>query len=191
MLFQFGGFQGVFSILPFSSAAPLPRFSKSIFKLLLNCRVPSDMPLYDILNEFQKGSSHMAAVVKVKGKSKALPPTLDGEEFEDNKASGAESQLTAPLLRKHDENSDSVVLDIDRTSKTSGISRQPSYRRNDASSINGLSHSSEDIEDGEVIGIITLEDVFEELLQAKNHLPHLFGIMMLPIILTYAVTFLY
>ncbi|EPS59146.1 hypothetical protein M569_15664, partial [Genlisea aurea] len=27
-------------------------------------RVPADMPLYDILNEFQKGSSHMAAVVK-------------------------------------------------------------------------------------------------------------------------------
>ncbi|KAG6575016.1 DUF21 domain-containing protein, partial [Cucurbita argyrosperma subsp. sororia] len=130
-------------------------------------RVPSDMPLYDILNEFQKGSSHMAAVVKVKGKNKALPPTLVGEESEENKLSGMDSQLTTPLLRKHDENSDSVVLDIDRTSKTSGMSRQPSYRRNDASSINGLSHLSEDIEDGEVIGIITLEDVFEELLQEE------------------------
>lgn len=152
----------------------------------MNGRVPSDMPLYDILNEFQKGSSHMAAVVKVKGKSKALPPTLDGEESEENKVSGTESQLTTPLLRKHDENSDSVVLDIDRTSKTSGISRQPSYRRNDASSINGLSHSSEDIEDGEVIGIITLEDVFEELLQV-NLLPLLLGIITLPIILIYAI----
>ncbi|XP_022999808.1 DUF21 domain-containing protein At4g14240-like [Cucurbita maxima] len=128
-------------------------------------RVPSDMPLYDILNEFQKGSSHMAAVVKVKGKNKALPPTLDGEESEENK--GMESQLTTPLLRKQDENSDNVVLDIDRASKTSGISSQPSYRRNDASSINGLNHYSEDIEDGEVIGIITLEDVFEELLQEE------------------------
>lgn len=137
----------------------------------MNGRVPSDMPLYDILNEFQKGSSHMAAVVKVKGKNKTLPPTLDGEESEEIK--GTESQLTTPLLRKHDENSDSVVLDIDRTSKTSGISRQSSYRYNDASSINGLNHSSEDIEDGEVIGIITLEDVFEELLQVKL-LPLLF-----------------
>ncbi|GJN14293.1 hypothetical protein PR202_gb01097 [Eleusine coracana subsp. coracana] len=60
-------------------------------------RVPSDMPLYDILNEFQKGSSHMAAVV---------------------------NGNTTPK-------------------------------------------SSEDIDDGEVIGIITLEDVFEELLQEE------------------------
>ncbi|KAG9138499.1 hypothetical protein Leryth_012777 [Lithospermum erythrorhizon] len=35
-------------------------------------RVPADMPLYDILNEFQKGSSHMAAVVKVKSKKPPL-----------------------------------------------------------------------------------------------------------------------
>ncbi|KAF7098154.1 hypothetical protein CFC21_099916 [Triticum aestivum] len=35
-------------------------------------RVPSDMPLYDILNEFQKGGSHMAAVVKAKPKN--APP---------------------------------------------------------------------------------------------------------------------
>lgn len=27
-------------------------------------RVPETMPLYDILNEFQKGHSHMAAVIK-------------------------------------------------------------------------------------------------------------------------------
>jgi hypothetical protein len=27
-------------------------------------RVPEDLPLYDILNEFQKGGSHMAAVVR-------------------------------------------------------------------------------------------------------------------------------
>ncbi|XP_062088351.1 DUF21 domain-containing protein At4g14240-like, partial [Humulus lupulus] len=39
-------------------------------------RVPADMPLYDILNEFQKGNSHMAAVVKTKGKSKL--PAIDG-----------------------------------------------------------------------------------------------------------------
>ena len=26
-------------------------------------RVPADTPLYDVLNEFQKGKSHMAAVV--------------------------------------------------------------------------------------------------------------------------------
>lgn len=182
------------TILPLTSARRLPIFSRSFFQFLLftylysDGRVPSDMPLYDILNEFQKGSSHMAAVVKViKGKIKALPPTLDGEESEENKVSDTESQLTTPLLRKHDENPDSVVLDIDKNSKTSVISRQSSYRRNDASSTNVLNHYAEDIEDGEVIGIITLEDVFEELLQVKLF-PSSLWIMKLPIILNYAIT---
>lgn len=129
-------------------------------------RVPADMPLYDILNEFQKGSSHMAAVVKTKGKSKALP-AIEGEKAEDeNKATSGESQLTTPLLTKQDEKADSVVVDIDRASKPSSLKREPSFPRNDASA-NGLPRLSEDIEDGEVIGIITLEDVFEELLQEE------------------------
>lgn len=128
------------------------------FKLDFWPRVPADMPLYDILNEFQKGSSHMAAVVKAKGKSKNLPSMPDADKLEESKATVGDSQLTTPLLVKQDEKAD-VVVDIEKA-RPVNVSKQP----NDAST-NGLPHSSEDIEDGEVIGIITLEDVFEELLQ--------------------------
>lgn len=36
--------------------------------LHLSYRVPATLPLYDILNEFQKGHSHMAVVVRQRNK---------------------------------------------------------------------------------------------------------------------------
>ncbi|KAF8392477.1 hypothetical protein HHK36_022819 [Tetracentron sinense] len=129
-------------------------------------RVPADMPLYDILNEFQKGSSHMAAVVKVKEKGKNSLRIGDGEKPEENKVIGGDSQLTTPLLPKMDEKVESIVVDIEKAPRPITINKQTSFQQNDAAT-NGLPRLSEDIEDGEVIGIITLEDVFEELLQEE------------------------
>ncbi|CAL5393032.1 unnamed protein product [Camellia sinensis] len=129
-------------------------------------RVPADMPLYDILNEFQKGSSHLAAVVKAKGKNKIAPSSVIKEKAEENKVATRDSQLTTPLLSKQDQKPASVVVDIEKAPKPPIGNRHTTFHHNDAST-NGLPHMSEDIEDGEVIGIITLEDVFEELLQEE------------------------
>lgn len=129
------------------------------------------MPLYDILNEFQKGSSHMAAVVKTKrinrytssnvGEDKAKEKKVVGGE--EKKVVGGDSQVTTPLLSKQD-GSLETTIDIEKASRPSSMKKQTSFLNNDVPA-NGLSRFPEDIEDGEVIGIITLEDVFEELLQ--------------------------
>ncbi|KAK2980464.1 hypothetical protein RJ640_028872 [Escallonia rubra] len=129
-------------------------------------RVPADMPLYDILNEFQKGSSHMAAVVKAKGRTKKPPSIFYEEKSHEGTVTNGYPQETTSLLSKQDEKPGSVVVDIEKASRPVTVSRQASSQHMDAVR-NGLTHPSEDIEDGEVIGIITLEDVFEELLQEE------------------------
>lgn len=46
-----------------------------------NARVPETMPLYDILNEFQKGHSHMAVVVRQYDKAMSPNPGPAGSKF--------------------------------------------------------------------------------------------------------------
>jgi hypothetical protein len=95
----------------------------------------------------------MAAVVKAKPKTEPLP-----DKTEPNREAVGPAQLTAPLLSSAEERADNVVVDIER----------PHNRQvNGNPASNAVARSSEDIEDGEVVGIITLEDVFEELLQVR------------------------
>ncbi|KAF2547557.1 hypothetical protein F2Q70_00019262 [Brassica cretica] len=145
------------SLLTVRAEAETPISSVSIRKIP---RVPSDMPLYDILNEFQKGSSHMAAVVKVKDKDKKKSMQLPSHEEtpKENINLYTSPHLITPLLKQ-----DVVVVDIDKAPKHVE-NRGKNFKQNGIVT-RDLPRLLEDNEDEEVIGIITLEDVFEELLQ--------------------------
>ncbi|MCO5610305.1 hypothetical protein L7F22_064541 [Adiantum nelumboides] len=152
-------------------------------------RVEESMPLYDILNEFQKGHSHMAAVVRkmnrfkemnglrewrvgssrqnraatqtVQGQSAAL--ALDIVETEDLANSGKMVVLkrnplagaAVSLLRKDSEGAESCAQKNKKWERTG----QGDLLEIGEESLPSFPH------DEEVIGIITMEDVIEELLQ--------------------------
>ncbi|KAI3445849.1 hypothetical protein Pfo_002514 [Paulownia fortunei] len=135
-------------------------------------RVPETMPLYDILNEFQKGHSHMAVVVgqstKVMDQPASRAPVdnsvkdvrvdIDGEKNSMEKSvktkrplqkwksfpnSGNNSFKDTPRSKKWTKNMYSDILQIDG----SPLPKLP--------------------EEEEAVGIITMEDVIEELLQEE------------------------
>ncbi|KAK8987448.1 hypothetical protein V6N11_027199 [Hibiscus sabdariffa] len=126
-------------------------------------RVRESLPLYDILNEFQKGHSHMAVVVRQCNKTEQAPSS---------KPAGS------PLLEVK------VDIDGDKHLRESSLRRKRSFKKwqsfpvtrnaswsrkstkgidSDILHLNGnpLPRHSEE----EAVGIITMEDVMEELLQ--------------------------
>ncbi|XXG67046.1 hypothetical protein AAC387_Pa06g0480 [Persea americana] len=130
-------------------------------------RVHGDLPLYDILNEFQKGHSHMAIVVKC---MKDVGATIEDAS---KSVSMFEKKMHLNTMQTTVENEGVNVMQspiLKREAQRRGL---PPHSKKREQGINGItrdvdldslpSYSS----DEEVIGIITMEDVMEELLQEE------------------------
>ncbi|KAK7252238.1 hypothetical protein RIF29_36053 [Crotalaria pallida] len=133
-------------------------------------RVPESMPLYDILNEFQKGHSHMAVVIRRSDKTveqsrqngandsvKDVKVDIDGEKPPQDKA----SKPKMPLHKwKSFPNTNKSNRDGTRSRKWS------KHMYSDILEIDG-SPLPKLPEEEEAVGLITMEDVIEELLQEE------------------------
>lgn len=131
-------------------------------------RVPADMPLYDILNEFQKGQSHMAAVVRrsaTKKSTEAGNQDSDPALLEDSKSDDAEPKSGKQV--DLDANGTEWKIRVDNQQSEMPLNLNKEKTSDQVRDQTASSELSDDLEDGEVIGIITLEDVIEELLQEE------------------------
>ncbi|XP_052149791.1 DUF21 domain-containing protein At2g14520-like isoform X1 [Oryza glaberrima] len=128
-------------------------------------RVSEDMPLYDILNEFQKGHSHMAVVIRQTNANYAAePPANDGGTLEvaisiDDKH-GEKVVKNLPPLRRWKSYPNS------QNSNRGNRNRKWSKDQSDVLQIHEEPLPTLN-EDEEAVGIITMEDVIEELLQEE------------------------
>ncbi|XP_019432495.1 PREDICTED: DUF21 domain-containing protein At1g47330 isoform X1 [Lupinus angustifolius] len=147
-------------------------------------RVSENMPLYDILNEFQKGHSHIAVVYRDLNDKKDTPKRVKDRERYDFKDSCKNKGENAPLDKGSDLNKSvesesgdtlTTIAKVDgspRVKKSPPANPAPAFKKRHR----GCSHCILDVDNVPllvfppnevVVGVITMEDVIEELLQEE------------------------
>ncbi|XP_071726246.1 DUF21 domain-containing protein At4g33700-like isoform X1 [Rutidosis leptorrhynchoides] len=136
-------------------------------------KVPECLPLYDILNEFQKGHSHMAVVVKRCNKAatksltsdvkKDVRVDIDGDDR--GKSSRENSLKSKRSMQKWKSLPNNGSSNSYRGSFRSKKWNKDMY--SDILEIGGKPLPQLIEEEEEAVGIITMEDVIEELLQEE------------------------
>ncbi|CAJ2648832.1 unnamed protein product [Trifolium pratense] len=135
-------------------------------------RVPEMMPLYDILNEFQKGHSHMAVVVRHFDKTGQQTSNINGSDSVrdvkvtiDVEKTPQQEKMLKNKMQLHKRKS----LPNASNSNMSTSSRSKKWSQNIYSDILEIDGNSipKLPEKEEAVGIITMEDVIEELLQEE------------------------
>ncbi|KAK9286758.1 hypothetical protein L1049_015162 [Liquidambar formosana] len=135
-------------------------------------RVPETLPLYDILNEFQKGHSHMAVVIR---QYKKMADQLDNKSSADNPVRDVRVDVDGEKTPQE------KILKSKRSLhkwKSFPDSANNSYRGSNRSKKWSKDMYSDILqidgnplpklpEEEEAVGIITMEDVIEELLQEE------------------------
>ncbi|XP_031744774.1 DUF21 domain-containing protein At2g14520 isoform X2 [Cucumis sativus] len=133
-------------------------------------RVPETMPLYDILNEFQKGHSHMAIVVKQCNKmnGKSDDKTSDDSQKDVRIDVDGEKPPQEKTLKNKRPLQKWKSFPTSNNSFRSG-SRSKKWTKDMYSDILQIDGSPlpKLAEEEEAVGVITMEDVIEELLQEE------------------------